>query len=186
MSAYAKMVLKYPVTTFNAMWEVFYNSSGLGIDKNGYTKQITPTQNALTLLDSSTSHGEKWEKLKSPLKYPFNSSLRNTTIKILSSFDKNNKVTPFYYIFWNLFIPIILLLVCLILNLIQKKWSMSFIILTLFARLPILFITASVPYFMYYLSFYLCAYFVSFIVIIDLIIKLKNQKNINVVKSDKK
>ncbi len=186
MSAYAKMVLKYPVITFNAMWEVFYGSSGLGVDKNGYTKQLTPTQNALALFDTSTRQGENWEKLKSPLKYPFNSSLRNTTIKILSNFDKNNKVTSFYYIFWNLFIPIILLLACLVLNLIQKKWSMSFIILTLFARLPMLFIASSVSYFMYYLSFYLCAYFVSFIVIIDLIIKLKKQKNINVVKSGKK
>ncbi len=182
MIAYVKLAIKYPITTFKAMWDVFYDASGLGVDKIGYSKQTNPTENALTLFDKSTEHGEKWANLKSPLKNPINSSIRNTTINLLSGFNKDSKVTPFYYFFWNLFIPIILLLICLILSLIQKNWSMVFIILTLFIRIPIVFATSPAPYFMYYLSFYLCAYFISIIIIIDVAIKLKNSKKDNSVK----
>ena len=97
----------------------------------------------------------------------------------------NGNLIVIHNIFWNLFIPFTLILICLIYKLIKKDWFMVFLMLTIIARNFIVFITAPAPYFMYYLSAYLCSYVISAIVIFEFISslidkKIKNKNNINV------
>ena len=90
--------------------------------------------------------------------------------------DSNDNLTIIHNVFWNLFIPFTLILICLIYKLIKKEWFMVFLILTVISRIPIVFATAPAPYFMYYLSAYLCTYIISAIVIIEFISNLIDQK----------
>ncbi len=178
LKSYLHLSLKYPYITFKAMWDVFYETSGLSINRDGITNQATLMGATLKIFDTSNQYGDAWSKVKSPLKGPINSNLRDKTLRALACFDKNSAVLPPYYIFWNLFIPIILLFISFLIMLFKKNWNMVFIILSLFVRIPLVFLTSSTSLFMYYLSFYVCAYFISFVVFIELIIsKNKNIKN---------
>ena len=112
--------------------------------------------------------------------------LKQNVILLLNGTDLSGNLTIIHNICWNFFIPFTLILICLIYKLVKKDWFMVFLILTVIARIPIVFVTAPAEYFMYYLSTYLCTYIISAIVIIEAIINIKNNKKIRGLLCEKK
>lgn len=173
LKAYLKLAIKYPSITFNSMWNLFVKAgSGLGENNKQVTRNMVSGEGTLNLFDIASYSCNKWNAITSRVmkyKQPINLELRNNFISILNGTNENREVTLIHNLAWNLFIPFILVAICLIYKLIKKDWFMVFIILAVIARIPLVFATAPAPYFMYYLSAYLCSYVISAIVIFEII-----------------
>lgn len=181
LKTYAKLLIKYPDVAFKSMWKMFFKSgSGFGEDGKQTTRNMAnEVTNTIEIDDIDNIVGTAWYYYNSPLKDPINLEVRRNVTSFLCGLDLDANLTIIHNIFWNLFIPFALILICLIYKLIKKDWFMVFLILTVIARVPLVFATAPAPYFMYYLSVYLCAYVISFIVILEFINGLKNRKSSN-------
>lgn len=186
LSAYLKLVLKHPQIAFNSMLDMFVRTgSGLGNNSKQTTRNmIKGSGNTLNLYDLEDGAGEEWTKINSKLKQPISINVRNSVISFLCGVDSDENITVIYSIFWNLFIPFTLIFICLIYKLITKDYFMVFLILTVTLRIPLVFITAPAPYFMYYLSTYLCTYIISAIVIFEGINKLISKNNTKILENN--
>ena len=154
----------------------FLESSGV-IIKDGYSRQ---NRNAsFGDLIYTGERGKAWSEIRSHFKQSINMQIRNETMKFFDSIDDTGRVTPTYIITWNLLIPLFLIFICLIYKLYKKDWFMVLIILTVLARVPIVFVTSSISYLMYYLSVYLLSYFLSFFIIMEAILEYKNSRRKN-------
>ena len=174
--SYFSMVKKYPYTVFRRLMINFLESSGV-IIKDGYSRQ---NRNAsFGDLIYTGERGKAWSEIRSHFKQPINMQIRNETMKFFDSIDDTGRVTPTYIITWNLLIPLFLIFICLIYKLYKKDWFMVLIILTVLARVPIVFVTSSISYLMYYLSVYLLLYFLSFFIIMQAILEYKNSRRKN-------
>lgn len=182
LKAYLKLALKYPDVTIKSWWDIFVKAgSGVGQDSKQTTKNMVSNTGGETfdLFNTRTITGIRWNGVSaadSRVKNAINIDVRNSVISFLNGTDSNGNLTIIHNIFWNFFIPFILILVCLIYKLAKKDWFMVFLILTVVARIPIVFVTAPAEYFMYYLSTYLCTYVISALVIGEFISKIKNRK----------
>lgn len=189
LKAYFKLLLKHPDAALKNMWKMFLKA-GSGFGENSQQTTHNMVNNnwsyAQDLTIMGTNAWKMWRQVDSNYKEPINADLRNDVIFFLNGTDSNKTLNIVHNIFWNLFIPCTLILVCLIYKLIKKDWFMVFLILTVVERIPIVFATAPAAYFMYYLSAYLCTYILSAIVIIEAIINLKNKKKIGGLLCEKK
>ena len=189
LKGYIKLALKYSEVALESMWKMFWKA-GSGLGENGKQTTHNMVNNnwsfAQDLTVMGTNAWREWRKVNSANKEPINVELRNNVIFFLNGSDADNNLTIIHNIFWNFFIPFTLILICLIYKLIKKDWFMVMLILTVIARIPIVFVTAPAPYFMYYLSAYLCTYILSAIVIFEIIINLKNKKKIRGLLCEKK
>ena len=107
---------------------------------------------------------EAWDSIDSMFKKPINRKLRIDVIRIIGGINSKARVTILYRIFWNLFIPLILVIFCFIYKIFKRDWFMVAVILTILARVALIFITSSAPYLMYYLPAYMSAYIISFFI----------------------
>lgn len=184
LKAFFKLALKYPEVTINSWWNIFVKSgSGRGEDSKQTTKNMVANTGGETfnLFNTRTITGIRWNGVPSAnlkVKGPINIEARNSVISFLNGTDSNGNLTIIHKIGWNFFIPFTLILICLIYKLIKKDWFMVFLILTVVARIPIVFVTAPAEYFMYYLSAYLCTYILSAIVFMEAIIKIKDKRRL--------
>lgn len=184
INTFIKLTLKYPKIISKSAWDILYKAiSGQGIDGKQTTKNcILGSGNTLKLFDKNDGAGQKWSNIVSDIKQPFNLELRNKVILFICGVDKEGNINIFHRILWNGFIPIILATICLIYKFLKKDWFMLGLLVLVLARVPLLFITAPAPFFMYYLSIYLCSYVLSTIVFFEMInkkkIELKNKKQI--------
>lgn len=186
LKASLKLIFKYPDVAFKGILNIFIKTgSGLG-DNNIQTTRnmIKGSGNTLKLFDSTDGAGQQWDRVNSKLKAPISLNVRNAVISFLCGADSEGNLTIIHNIFWNLFIPFGFILFCLIYKLIKKDYFMVFLILTVVARIPLVFITAPAPYFMYYLSAYLCTYIISAIVIFEGINELINKKKSKIIENN--
>lgn len=180
LKAYLKLAIKYPDVTFKSMWNIFEKAgSGMGYKDRQITRNMVSGRDTLRLFEIGSSSWRRWSAVTSKvLKYkgPINLELRNKVICVMNGTDANLNLNIIHNIFWNFFIPFALILICLINKLIKKEWFMVFLILAIGARIPLVFVTAPAPYFMYYLSTYLCSYVVSAIFIFEMILSHRENK----------
>ncbi len=188
LKAYLKLSLKYPEVAIKSMWNIFENTAnGFGENSKQTNRNMVVEASTLKLFDTQNGAGQLWSQVVSKAekaKSPINLKIRNTVIELLAGIDSEGNLTIVHNIFWNLFIPFTLILICALYKLIKKEWFMLFLIGAVIARIPLVFATASAPYFMYYLSAYTCCYWISAIVIFEFITNLidknkhtdKNQK----------
>lgn len=179
LKAYVKLVVKYPRVAFNAMWNIFTKAgSGSGENSKQSTKNLVPS--TLNMYTEGSKISKAWSNVHSMFINPINLKLRNNIISFLGGIDSKGNLTIVYNVFWNLFIPFILIFICLIYKLVKKDWYMIFLILLIIARILLVFITSPAPYFMYYLSAYMCSYVLTFIIIFEFInnskIIIKNKR----------
>lgn len=173
LKGYLSLSIKYPKVAFNSMFDIFIDSTGLGVS-NGYSN-LRVQDDGEAIYEGLSA--ESWGRINSMLKMPFNKELRSTIIRCLANKDTDNKVTFLYYFNWNLLIPLTLLLVSIIVLLIKKEWVLTFLGLTIIGRVALIFLTSSAPYFMYYISVYLVGYVFSISIFCKLFYDRK--KNIN-------
>ena len=178
MKSYAKLALKYPDVLFKSLWKMFVKAgSGFGENSKQTTHNMVVNNYSFApdLYEIGTNAWRMWNGVTSRVskyKVAFNTEIRNNVIYFLNGSDSGKNLTIIHNIFWNLFIPFTLILICLAYKLIKKDWFMVILMLTIFTRVLLVFATAPAPYFMYYLSAYLCSYIIAAIVIIEVIIKL--------------
>lgn len=94
---------------------------------------------------------------------PLNPQVKQASTDVLLGINNHDKLTGLGHIFWNLFIPILLLLAVLLHSVIKRRvfWVIACIFILL--RVPIIFATAPASYFMYYLPVYISGFAVSLI-----------------------
>jgi|GEM_PF-3585866 len=199
IKAYIKLVIKHPKITFMAMWNNFLASAGITTIEDGYPlihsgihvyddifedesemnrllkENMIPQQAMVDWEEEKVSKKLWYESIDSKLNEPTNRNLRKKMLRIIGGINNRGRITVLYRIFWNLFIPFILIAFCLLYKLYKKDWFTVFIILGVVGRIPLIFVTSSAPYLMYYLPAYLMSYIVSFFIILSCIFK-KYQK----------
>lgn len=177
LKSYAILSIRHPDILIQSMWKTFYNS-GSGLGYNGYqtTRNIAfGSGNTVKLFESKDGSNQQWINVNSYLKNPINLSIREKVSLFICGINSEYKLTIIHTVFWNLFLPFILILIGLIYKIIKRDWSFVFIILLVVCRIPLVFITSPAPYFMYYLSSYLCTYILSTIILFELIFKKKEE-----------
>lgn len=155
-SGFVRLCLRHPLTVANALWRNFLDSSGV-IVTNGYTAQRRSIVSGSALYEGSA--GDGWASLNVPLKSPINMSLRNQVMLWLGCIRNDGTVTPAYYFFWNLWIPIFLAAAGLAVSIVRKDSVMILVMVTVFCRIPLVAAASSSAYIMYYLPAYLQMYF---------------------------
>jgi hypothetical protein len=143
------------------MWKMFYKSTGMSATNGVSNLRSSATISSATVFDLYNDDylsAYMWKNSPSKLKKPINKKLREKVLKIIAGLKDDRTVSPSYYVSWNLFIPIILMIITIILCIIKKKYIMSLIGLSLIGKGILIFATACAPYFMYYLSIYLIGY----------------------------
>lgn len=84
--------------------------------------------------------------IKAPLRTPWNDKLRTSTLKTIRGRGVLAVLT------WNTLIPFMMGLMALIILLKNKQWLLVALLCMVLIKIPIVFVTASAPYLMYYLS----------------------------------
>ncbi len=161
LKGYKKLLFKYPLVGIKAMYNTFYSSTGIHVIDNKSMLRTVATKstvNTFNIFESDDLSGKAWKESPSLFKYPINYKLRDFAIRIIACIDKVDNVTLPYYLIWNLWIPIILIIITIILCMYKKDLVMSLIGLSLIGKGLLIFITASAPYFMYYVSIYVIGY----------------------------
>ena len=163
IQAYLKLALKYPTVALKAAGDIFVQT-GSGL----YFKS------SLTNLYKNPTTQHMWKQIKGV--DAIDVDFRYNVMCFLRGVDNNLNTTPLYFFTWNLFIPLILSIIFLIYKLCKKEFATVLIILTVLCRVPLIFLTASAPYFMYYASTYICMSIFNAVFIFDIIINLINKK----------
>lgn len=166
--AYADIIINNPVEFIKARIKTFLASSGMD--------ESTANGGAFTRYFSGNT--EKSEAISNFLdKYkimnPINKELKVSVEALLAGVEgaKDTIVRP---VFWNVLPILILMFIILIERLIHKDFITTMIILSLYAKAGVVFLTAPASYFMYYLPEYICG----IVIIVLSIYKLKEEKDI--------
>lgn len=170
---YVQLILKYPGEFLNERFTMFKSA-------NGYIPAETLSCGSAHIYDSDDENivpknvKDVYNEFKNRYIYnkPINENLRKKFISVLEMKEVNSynigdeKVKFFYNCTYSLISAIIL---CLI-SLIKKNWKLVLLILTVIAKLVIVFLTAPMPAFMYFFSTMLiCSFFtLNFIIDLDL------------------
>ena len=149
-SAYYHLIIKYPLIFLEERWETFCDSSDL----------LENTTELFT--KDGVANYEVFREY--PLSNPISNELRTGVIKILELRDAHNyhaklRVTDFVY---SAIPAIIILVVTSVVLLAKRKWTSLVLVLTVLAKVPLVFLTAPSRLFMYYYSVYLFGYCVLF------------------------
>lgn len=172
IKAYAQLLIRHPVEAFKPMWELFLQSCGIMITDEGKTLQRITTP-----VTASVNTG-CWEQLDVAGKEKLNEVVFDKTMRILLCMDSENVVQPLYFVFWNLLIPLALLLVCLLFYAGKKDLYMVFLMLTLLGRVPLIMATNTAPYIMYYLPVYMGGYFWGTICLAQILMSLNGKRSV--------
>ncbi|MBQ8189113.1 MAG: hypothetical protein IJZ44_04970 [Lachnospiraceae bacterium] len=177
LKTYIKIILKNPDTALESMTEIFLQTAGVKFIDNRTLQRTVVVNTAggtLRLYDNNTMHALSFLQMKIPMKYPIISQeSRNSAILRMSCINSDGTVRPSYYVCWNLIIPLILMMICIIGTVVKRNKILFIILTSIVIRTLILFFTSCAPYIMYYISVYLLAYFWSFVFIFETLLKKK-------------
>lgn len=148
--AYIDIVINNPMEFLEARVKTFLASSGMD---DSTAKVGAFTEYFINETDKSEAITEFLDKYK--IMNPINANLKVSIETSLVGVG-NAKETIMRPIFWNV-VPILLLMfIVMIERLIHKDFIVCMIILSLFAKTVVVFLTAPASYFMYYLPEYVC------------------------------
>lgn len=166
MNTYIRLLLRHPFYSIGGMFDIWSQTAGLNIT-NGYTAQRTPLINtsggALSLFDNEGAHSKSWLTMKAPFKHPINLQVRNVTMLWLSCLNSYGQVKASYLLLWNLWIPLALLVMKLVQSIYKKDYLLCALVLTIFIKSCMVFMTACAPYIMYYLVLYISGWIFPFV-----------------------
>ena len=167
--AYADIIINNPVEFIKARIKTFLASSGMD--------ESTANGGAFTRYFSGNT--EKSEAISNFLdKYkimnPINKELKVSVETLLAGVEgaKDTIIRP---VFWNVLPILILMFVILIERLMHKDYIITMIILSLYAKATVVFLTAPASYFMYYFPEYICGIVIILLSIFKFKEKLKNK-----------
>lgn len=164
MRSYIKLASKYPLTIFKPMIKLFIQTTGIIVDENGNSMLRTAGHKSIWQMteEAASFAGHNYQAVDSCFKMPI-VPLRvreKIILNVMSCEDWNCEVLPQYFVIWNLWIPLFFLFCGCAYCLKNKWWYILLVLFTVLARVPLLVLTASAPYFMYYLSVYLIGWVV--------------------------
>ncbi len=160
---YVLFIAENPGSFLRARFKTFFATSGLDAkthpgNPGTLTSHLNGTfnQHAQDFLDNNM--------LVKPLSIRVRNAVVNAFINTHSTFNR--------VVVWNFIPQIVLLFAVLVWSGIKKHWPLVFLVLAVFARVALVFLTAPANYFFYYLSVYVCASFL----VVFCVIHLVNQK----------
>ncbi len=184
---YCKNVILHPLIVLKAAWGIFDQASGLCVI-DGATMQRTVLSNtaggADTLFDEADTHSISFLSMDIPWKRPISNTFRVKMLNVLQFRNESGRETAGYFLFWNLWIPICLNLVTVLVTIKRNDYFMTILSLAVIARFFVIFATAVAPYIMYYLSAYLISDVLFLYVFAEAIANRKTFKHVNTIPSD--
>lgn len=169
--AYIKLVLSNPKEFLMVRYKTFLATSGF--DFHPEWKWET---GAFSLSQSANEGIANFAK-SNLFNRSYNDDFRINTIRLIEG--KNpvhfDKPLPHYFIFWNLFITLFILLILTLVSLVKRNKYMIIISLSIWASFFGVFFTVPAIYFMYYFPIYLVVYVLGFCYLLE--IKKKEWKS---------
>ncbi len=171
--AIISLAIKYPGSLLRERMGVFLNT----------VKQTTQSNQKLvfasTVLVYTTADEEMPERQKDFLynsigTRPLDQQFRQNFIMALSYQDQGLGVLVDAT--WWMLPPFALLLAAIVVLLVQRKWMLFFAVGALFARIPLVFLTAPDTYFMYYLTPYIAGYAVTAAAVVYAVLRHKKKR----------
>ena len=156
IDGYVHLLKKYPNAALKIQWNTFLDGSGVVVNDGVSAQRRNVVSDEYLYQDAQ---GDGLMSIDSPMKLPINMQLRDIMFRIIGCMNLDGTVNPMYYIFWNLWIPIVLGILGLILTVVYKEWEVCIAICVVALRIPLVFVASSAPYVMYYLPAYLSLYF---------------------------
>ena len=170
LSACIRLIFAYPKTALDCMTNYFVRTSGVAGWSEGKLRASGMYICALDrkgLYDDTVQPGKSFTSIRSPLKKPlFSKRLREKAILHLLCLDENRQAKWLYFVFYNHWIPFLLLLLGMIYCLCKRDWTYFWLYALVSARVVPVFLTALSCFFFYYLSSYFCGYFLSFLMLV--------------------
>jgi hypothetical protein len=156
MNAVVKLALKYPGTVLNERFSVFVNAMGV----NGAVLQVTNVLHAAHLMDINYPNDQLnflrnsgWILVKP--RFPV---ARRDFVLTLGQQDSIGKAKLLYYILWNSFIPVFILLGFFVSTLVKRQWFQCVVLGTIVIKLGIVILAEPSPWIMYFLTQYMAGY----------------------------
>ena len=174
MRALFKLAIRYPGTFLGERFSVF--SDAMGID--GAVAQVTNVQHAAHLMDDSYPN-DQLDFLRNSrwvLTRPRFSDLRKSFILTLGQQDDTGKTKILYFVLWNGFIPLIVLVGTFGIKLIKRRWVESVLIGMLLIKAGIVILAEPSPWIMYFLPQYLIGYVVLSFYIVKVLSHRKQER----------
>jgi len=164
-SAYYQLIAKYPGVFLKERLDTFVDSSDLLENTTElFTKDGVPNYRTFQ---------------EYPLSKPVNDKIRTGVIKSLElrdARDYNVKLWMTDFVYSAIPAVTVLIIIGVIL-LAKRRWTSLFLVLTVLAKVPLVFVTAPSRLFMYYYSVYLFGYCLLFYLIYQLHIMRKKERN---------
>jgi len=156
--AYLKLAFNHLDIYISTQWNLFLTTSLIYKNNRLFT---TPSLSLDTINNDETLASLHSSFAKYPFNKPINTKLRNDYYTLIccrdspSSFEKPTKWLP---VFWNNIPPILFLILVTIGLFFTKYRNFGLIVALPLIKLPLIFLTAPAPFFMYYFSLYLIGY----------------------------
>lgn len=176
-SAYAKIVLKNPISFIRARLKTFIATSGMDKDV------IPQVSNRFLYNLSGVEPNEYVNEFCAKNSY-MNTIFKSLKLNVESFLNGENAITKqqnqfVKILFWN-FIPVLILVLIIgIKNIISKKWLIVFMCITLLAKAGVVFLTAPASYFMYYFPEYIIGFL---IISVEIFEKRRKKDNVRITK----
>lgn len=168
--AIIKLALKYPKSMLRERAGVFYNT--LRQRQNGQSNQKIAFASAFLLYEGEPTQDDQKSFLQdSAAVQPLNKELRRAFIVDMAS--STDFAGGLIDLTWWMLPPFVLLGLALAVLLVQRRWMLFFAAGTFFARIPLVFLTAPDPYFMYYLTPFIAGYAVAAAAVLYAVLKRK-------------
>lgn len=176
--SYNNIVMKNMDIFIKERMKTFLETSGYG------NKGRIWVYDSAYIFDEEQSSVESYKDFKSnKLTKPISSELRKKAILGLQCrLDKGYRVyevNGLYSVVYNLIPSIIVLLVIAIISIFKKKYTIGFIVMINLIKVPLIFITAPAPLFMYYVPTYMYGYVMLMLFIVIILYNKNAERKIN-------
>lgn len=166
-----RMAVENPVPVLKERMTVFLNSSGIDIKSRKFIRNSYLSDSIL--LETNQAYRDESGFSSITDEHSYFPKLKENVLLFLGCHKGSVfYVNEFFYVFWNLIPPIIILVCALFLAWKRKKYSVLFCITAVLIKVPLIFMTAPGWFLMYYFSDFLGGYIV---LNTFLITKLKNR-----------
>lgn len=162
---FIELAKKYPFAIVAERWDVLCGASGLkGVENCVAIERAQNIYSGGAHIDFDSAYLDELIHVE----------LRNTWIRWISMGEGKNFL---YYVFWNAFIPVAILVVTWIYMLLSRKWKMFAFISCIAFKYAVVATTEPAMYIMYHLSFYMMGYIALVCIIFKLLLNMCQLKN---------
>lgn len=160
--AFIKLCMQYPGEAIKERMNMFLDASGVhGANNNALIKASAglfrddEEWTTYWTYSAAESFNEASWSANKPV---FNNIRRRFITYIIGLQNRNEDVYPLFYLMWTPFIPMLTLIIGWFYSLVKKKWMYLLPLTAIVVRIPVVILSETSGWLMYFLPMYLCGY----------------------------